>query len=299
MQDLTLFIKSYSRDVLRVARLMDSIERFNRDALPVVVSRPQADAALFEQQLGRGRCTFIDDEAIAAVSPGAPSDYADHFSGGLVQQILKSEFWRLGTTANWLCIDSDSRFIQSFGRDDFLHPDGHPYTVIHQNKELLQMAANLGIGKVAEGFAEEAARFRALLPRPGPEYVFMPSPFLWSARVWQSLEAQWLQPRGETLWQAITPAYPESRWYGEALLAFGAIALRPVEPYFRVYHYDWQYDLFRRQGETEASLRAAYLGIVLQSNWDDSLDYGAPRKSWASRAVRRLKRGLRRWRSFS
>lgn len=293
MDDIVFYCKSYRRDVLRVRRLVESIERHNRDGLSVYVSMPRADRSLFADQLGTARVTLVDDEDIIAANPAVTAARADGMEGQLLQAIVKAEFWRLRTCANYLCIDADSKFVADIGRTDLLAADGQPYTVIHQNKDLLQMASNLGIAKVGTEFRAECERVRSLFGRTGPIYSFMPSPFLWSAKVWQSLDDAYFQPRGQTIWDAVTRELPESLWYGEALLAYGAIALRPIEPLFRVYHYNWQYYAQRRAGETEANVAENYFGVIYQSNWEYEMDYGAPQKSLASRWLRSGKRGLR------
>lgn len=294
MENLVLYCKSYARDVLRVKRLLDSIDCYNQDNIPVYISAPREDRPLFESTLGKYRYELLDDESIVALSPGADTVSLAKLPGGHSQQIIKSEFWRLNIARNYLCVDSDSYFITEFKRKNFLHKNDEPYTVMHQNKELLQMAANRNISKVKKGLQEESYRFEKLFNRGGPDYSFMPSPFLWSAEVWQSLEKNLLQPKGITLWQAVTADMPESMWYGEALLAYQAIPLWPVEPYFRVYHYDWQYYWLKRMGESESKLAKNYLGVVYQSNWDISMDYGVPHKPLYSRLWKRTKSFARR-----
>ena len=292
MQDIVLYCKSYERDVLRVCRLLDSIERHNRDDLPVFVSMPRHDRRLFEQQLGTRRATLIDDEEIVSANPRVDLAATRGVEGRVAQAMVRAEFWRLRFGASYLCIDSDSLFLADFGRSDLLASDGLPYTVIHQNKELLQLATNRGVAKVGVELHAEIERVKSLFGRQGPAYSFAPSPFLWAAAVWQSLDDAYLKPRGQTLWDVCNREMPEYLWYGEALLAFGAIPLRPIEPLFRVYHYHWQYYALRRLGETQAKLAGNFLGVIYQSTWEYELDYGAPHKSLASRMVRGCKRGL-------
>lgn len=293
MHDIVLYCKSYRRDVLRVRRLLDSIVRFNRDEIPVYVSMPREDRALFEQTLSGLRCTIVDDEDIVAANPRVKPEHVQGVPGRLSQAIVKSEFWRLGHCVNYLCIDSDSVFITDFRRRDFVAPDGDCYTVIHQNKELMQLATDRGIDKIAAEFKEESARFVPIFGRDGPAYSFAPSPFLWSAKVWRSLEEQYLLPKGINLWQAVDEKLPESTWYGEALLKWQAIPLRPIEALFRVYHYHWQYYAMQRLGETEAKAAQNYLGVIYQSNWQHEMDHGASQKSLPSRMLRGVKRFLR------
>jgi len=237
-QSIVLYCKSYRRDFLRVKRLLISLQKHNRDKLPFYISTPTADRELLLEVLGKDGQNFsyiwIADEAIIAANPRAPKDVQLGMPGGLSQAIIKAEFWRLGLADNYLCIDSDSIFIRDFGKTDFLASDGYPYTVLHQNKELFQLATNRGYAKVEQDLREEAIRVQQLFGRQGPQYYCAPAPFIWSANVWQSLDEHYLTPKGITLWDAVTPRHPETLLYGEALLNFQAIPIRMIEPLFRI-----------------------------------------------------------------
>ena len=301
-QSMVLYCKSYRRDFLRVKRLLISLQKHNRDKLPFYISTPTADRELLLEVLGKDGQNFsyiwITDEAIIAANLRAPKDVQLGMPGGLSQAIIKAEFWRLGLADNYLCIDSDSIFIRDFRKTDFLASDGYPYTVLHQNKELFQLATNRGYTKVEQDLREEAIRVQQLFGRQGPQYYCAPAPFIWSAKVWQSLDEQYLTPKGITLWDAVTPEYPETLFYGEALLNFQAIPIRMVEPLFRIYHYDWQYYTAQRLGETETKLKQNFLGVIYQSNWESELDYGVSNKSFASRTLKSMKRFLRYIKSY-
>ena len=301
-QSIVLYCKSYRRDFLRVKRLLISLQKHNRDKLPFYISTPTADRELLLEVLGKDGQNFsyiwIADEAIIAANPRAPKNVQLGMPGGLSQAIIKAEFWRLGLADNYLCIDSDSIFIRDFGKTDFLASDGYPYTVLHQNKELFQLAANRGYAKVEQDLREEAIRVQQLFGRQGPQYYCAPAPFIWSAKVWQSLDEHYLTPKGITLWDAVTPRHPETLLYGEALLNFQAIPIRMIEPLFRIYHYDWQYYTAQRLGETEAKLKQNFLGVIYQSNWESELDYGLSNKSFASRTLKSMKRFMRYIKSY-
>jgi len=301
-QSIVLYCKSYRRDFLRVKRLLISLQKYNRDKLPFYISTPTADRELLLEVLGKDGQNFsyiwIADEAIIAANPRAPKNVQLGMPGGLSQAIIKAEFWRLGLADNYLCIDSDSIFIRDFGKTEFLASDGYPYTVLHQNKELFQLATNRGYAKVEQDLREEAIRVQQLFGRQGPQYYCAPAPFIWSAKVWQSLDEHYLTPKGITLWDAVTPRHPETLLYGEALLNFQAIPIRMIEPLFRIYHYDWQYYTAQRLGETEAKLKQNFLGVIYQSNWESELDYGLSNKSFASRTLKSMKRFMRYIKSY-
>ena len=298
MKDFVLYCKSYPRDFLRLKRLLNSVERFNVDRLPFYISTPKADKALLIEVLGSKGYIWVADEDIVAANPSANFEKYQSMPGGLSQQIVKSEFWRLGFAENYLCLDSDSLFIRDFYKADFLSEDGVPYTVLHQNKELFQIAANRGQDKVERELRAEAERVKELFGRVGPNFYCAPAPFIWSAKVWESLDAHFLQPKGISLWDLITPEHPETLIYGEALLKYHAIPLIAIEPLFRIYHYDWQYFLMKRLGETEAKVAKHYLGIIYQSAWESELNFGESQKTLPSRLLKRIKRFGRYLQSF-
>lgn len=296
---IALYCKSYSGDLSRFERLWSTIAAHNRDGLPCYASVPAAELELFQQTVGRpDGLVWLTDEDIIRSNPRADLERYRLWDGRKSQQVVKSEFWRLVDCDAYLCIDSESEFLRDFGLADFVHPSGTPYTVLHQNKELLQMAADKGITKVLRENAAEADRGRKIFERKGPDYAFGPTPVIWSKAVWRDLDNRYLKPRGWTLWDAIESFPSELHWYGEALLHFQSIPLLPVGPLFRVYHYNWQWHTMRRLGETPEKLKANYLGMLRQSNWDYSRDSGLGdrRKSPASRVLRAFKHFLARFR---
>ena len=290
MKDFVLYCKSYSRDFLRLKRLLESVKQHNIDQTPFYISTPASEKTFLVKVLGSDGYIWVADEDIIAANPRADLLRYRSMPGGLSQQIIKSEFWRLGLVENYLCLDSDSKFICDFEKPNFLSNENIPYTVLHQNKELFQMAANRGHQKVERDLKSEAARVQDLFGRIGPNFYCAPSPFNWSAKVWESLDEKYLQPKGISIWDLISLDHPESLIYGEVLMKYHAIPLIAIEPLFRTYHYDWQYFLMKRLGETEQKLAKNYFGVIYQSAWDVGTHFGVPTKSMSSRALRRIKR---------
>jgi hypothetical protein len=299
LKDLVLYCKSYRRDFLRLKRLLVSINRYNTDQIPFYISTPENQYQDLVAVMGdMAGFHWVSDESIIASNPHVPAGIAETRSGGLSQQAIKSEFWRLRLAENYVCLDSDCIFIRVFHRSSFLASDGNPYTVIYQNKEFFQLSINRGKNKIESNLRKESDRVKALFSRFGPNYYCPCPPFIWSAKVWCSLDEQFLMPKGLTFWDISSDAHPESLLYIEALLNYRAIPLNPIEQLFRIYYYDWQYYLLRRMGETEDKLKNNYLGVIYQSNWDSSLDYGYPSKSLPSRIVKKFKRLFNYLRSY-
>ena len=299
MEDIVLYCKSYRKDFLRLKNLLRSIEEFNADGLPVYISTAQEEYSELIKVLGENRnFVWVSDEQIIAANPKVPLGIQNTRPGGLAQQSIKSEFWRIGVCQNYVCLDSDCVFIKNFYRSDFMAADGNPYTVIYQNKEYFQFAINRSHSKVHTQLSDEGNRVKNLFERVGPNYYCPCPPFIWSAKVWESLDEQYLRPRNLTFWDINTKDHPETLLYLEALLNFKAIPLYPIEQLFRIYYYDWHYFLLRRMGEKLNKLSQNYLGVIYQSSWTQDLDYGTPQKSIPSRIVRRIKRFLRFMESF-
>jgi len=292
METFVLYCKSYRNDVNRVKRLVESVEKFNSDAIPFYVSIPYADAALFQAELAGTVAILIHDENIVAANSALSQEKIDALPGWQSQQIVKSEFWRLGLSESYLCLDSDCVFIRTFTIDDFIAPDGNPYTVMHQAKELLQFAANHRMEKIRDDFHKERLEIMEIFSRTGKLYDFGPAPLLWSCKVWQALDEKILRPRKISFYDAIVLFPGEIQWYGEAMLAFSPITLHPIEPLFRVYHYERQWYFAKLQGETIEGLAQEYFGVCYQSNWEKQLDF-VP-KPLLSRIARWVRRNILR-----
>jgi len=299
LKDLVLYCKSYKRDFLRLKRLLESVRKHNIDQIPFYISTPEDQLDDLKSILGSDASyQWVSDESIIASNPRVVLGVEKNRSGSLAQQAIKSEFWRLGISENYVCLDSDCVFLKDFHRDDFIAPDGNPYTVIYQNKEFFQLSIGRGHNKVVENLQLEGDYVKGMFGRKGPNYYCPCPPFIWSAKVWRSLDEQFLAPKGLTFWDISTDQCPETLLYLETLLKFQAIPLYPIEQMFRIYYYDWHFYLLQRLGESKDNLSENYLGVIYQSNWDSAMDFGAPQKSMLSRANRRLKRFLRYLQSY-
>jgi Family of unknown function (DUF6492) len=302
--EFVLVCKSYLGDIRRLERLLSSIQQYNSDAIPVFIIVPNADLELSQYQiknlaLDSTKYTWLTDEDVVNAHPQAIShrlmDKYRAAPGSVSQQIIKSEAWRAISCTAYLSLDSDSIFLKPFCKSDFLTVDGAPYTVMHQAKDLYQLVINKGYTKQYAHFLNIAQTTQKHFGRQGPTYSFSPQPYLWSRKVWNDLYEQWLEPRHQTLWDALEICPFEAHWYGEALLHFKSIPVVPIEPILRVYHFDWQFDLQQKQGERADLLNQQYLGVCLQSNWEVDMD-AKGKRSTASKIVRSIKRFLKKFR---
>lgn len=291
---LTLYCKSYRTDLKRAIRLAKSIRQFNAQNIPFYLSAPAVDIPLFKEHLASFDVEVIADDLILQQNPGLNIDRIKSLPGSISQQVIKSEFWRLGLSDVYVCLDSDAVFIRPFYESDFLWENGLPYTVMDEGHELLEASLSTGMPQVVRNFFNEAADVQNRFDRTGKAFAFGPFPVLWHKSVWTSLETQYLTPRGMSLLDAILLAPLESRWYGEALLRYRAIPLMPCQPLFKVYHYAWQLDKDQRAHIGMDQLAHLYSGVIYQSAWEREMDWPREGGTWQSRIARRLRRRLGR-----
>jgi hypothetical protein len=263
MEKLVLYCKSYSKDFARLVNLVSSVDEFNKDNIRFYVSVPKKDVSEFKQIEG---ITVLCDDDI----------YQSNKPGWVQQQLVKSNFWKLGLAENYVCLDSDAYFIRPFGISDFMFDDETPYTVIHEQKELFTWTVTktkvLGFDP-KDSFVSDRSKIMTLFGREGRVYDFGPSPIIWSAKVWSDLEEKYIKPNNLTFEQLLEYSHSEFSWYGEALLQFKSIPLYPVEPLFKVFHYQHQYLEYKQQGITEQMIAQNYMGIIMQSNYNAPVKY--------------------------
>jgi hypothetical protein len=263
MISVVLYCKSFHRDVDRVVNLQESIDKHNVDNIPFYVSVPKQDVDLFKS---KGIKNIVEDESV----------YDGNSPGWIQQQIVKSNFWKLGLCENYVCIDSDGYFIRDFYITDFMYDDKTPYTVIHEQKELFTWTVSkvnqLGFDPKIS-YIKDRQKIMSLFGRTGKYYDFGPVPTIWSGKVWKSLEDNYVTPNNITWEQMMEYSPSEFSWYGESLLAFNAINIYPSEPIFKVFHYANQFQEYTQQGITQEMIAQNYLGIIMQSNFNANIKY--------------------------
>jgi hypothetical protein len=255
MHKIVLYCKSYGPDVYRAKDLLESINKYNSDNIPFYISVPTADIDLFKRELGESNYTLIKDEDIDPLNEG--------WKG---QQIVKSQFWKLGLCENYVCIDSDCIFIKDFKVNDFMFDNETPYTVCHEYKSFFEFMEKYPLNfDPYESFAKERKQIMELFGRQGAIYDFGPGPTIWSAKVWKSLEDNYINKNNLKFSDLIEANGSEFTWYGEWLLYSQSIRLIPKGPLFKNYHYPHQFEYDKHTNYTTDKISKLYLGIGLQS----------------------------------
>lgn len=294
MLNFVLYCCTFRKDLLRTVKLAESIGKYNVSNIPFYISVPTEDIELFKEYLRKFNAIVFDERDIFAANPKLDIKKLYEIRGGLRQQVIKSEFWRLGIAQNYLVLDSDCIFIRDFNENDFIAKDDMPYSIIHEGRELLQATERFGPKKIRQHFLADREPIKAALGRTDVTYDFGYAPFLWSAKVWESLDKNYLTPNSMNFLDAVLLCGSEFTWYGESLINFCAIPIYPREQLFKHYHYEHQLWADQVLGYKEKLLAHDYLGVVYQSNWESWGDFGPSSKSIASRVWRTVKRALKK-----
>jgi Family of unknown function (DUF6492) len=294
MFNLVLYSCTFRKDLKRTVKLAQSIQKHNKGNIPFYISVPAEDVVLFREHLEDFDVTVFDEKDIFKTNPKLDIEKLYQIRGGLRQQVIKSEFWRLGLSENYLVLDSDCIFIRDFDETDFIFSGDTPYSVIHEGRDVLQATERFGPKKIRQHFFADRQPIMAALGRKGVTYDFGYAPFLWSRKVWESLDRNYLSPNGMNFLDAVLLCGSEFTWYGESLVNFRAIPIYPREQLFKHYHYEHQLWADQVLGFKENILAHDYLGVVYQSNWESWGDYGPSNKSIFSRVWRSIKRVLKK-----
>lgn len=266
MNKIVLYTKSYSNDLQRLKVSVESIKKYNKDNIPYYVSVPSSQVSLFKNELDASYVNILSDDDIYAVDG----------QSWKTQQIVKSSFWKLGLCENYVMLDSDSYFIKDFGISDFMYDETTPYTVMHEQKDLFEWTSKfktiLGFDPLSS-FTEDRKKIMDVFERKGRVYDFGPGPIIWSSKVWESLEKNYIEPNELTFEKLIEYCPSEFTWYGEYLLSTRPIDIVPIEPIFKFFHFAQQYQMFKQMGYAEQDFSSIYFGIVMQSNWGAPLKY--------------------------
>lgn len=262
MHQLILFIKSYRPDFDRLQVLLKSINKYNKDELPVYISVNNSDFDYFQENIKQNNINLIRDSDIF--------EYPAN-DGWRYQQIIKSNVYRLGICENYLCIDSDSEFIRDFYFSDFMYDENTPYTIMHESKSFLETMEIIGQDSRKIFFKEALRVTRPLFGNKGKEWDYGPSPYIWNCNVWKHFNEVFLKNQNLNFiefFNKIDEKIPPSECviYGEYLLKTRLIDILPIEGFFKVYHYKKQFLLEKKFYKIE-KLSKNYLGIILQSNW--------------------------------
>lgn len=271
--NLVLFCKSYRGDIQRIKILKQSIDKFNVDKIPFVISCPESDIPLFEKTLRTNNEYYdfiiVSDESVLKANNLSSSNIQNWKN----QQIIKLGFYKLGLCNHYTIFDSDCYFIDNFYITDFMYDKNTPYLFMTEN--LNPKTNHLFI--------------KNYFKRHGRTYDFVHMSQVFSYDVLCDMEKNFLNKNKLTFLDLINMYPYEFNWYGEYLLKTEIHNIIPAIPKLRRYDYQEDYVLDRHRGIRIKDLIAmGYNGIIMQSGWLNRKIYRDP---WYGKLAR-IKRNV-------
>ena len=262
-EKLVLFIKTYNGDESTCRNLVSSIEKYNKDNLPVYISVPESDMTLFSD-LSKYNIRVITDESYAGKY--LTNDKVNGLSAGYInQEICKLSFWESGIANNYLCLDSDAEFLRDFYFSDFMADENTPYTILVQDKDLY----------IEKWYPHGYAKHRRQMHQKIFDTVGLNDPRLRSchgltvlnATVLKSMKNDFMVSHGYEYLDLLNISPFEFTWYNAWFQKSKIIPEMAVEPFFKTIHTKSQYKLMKILVPNVANFARSYVGIVMNSNW--------------------------------
>lgn len=263
MEHFGLLLKSFQGDVGEAKRLVTSYRQFAPDDIPLSAVVPRADISLFKSFTGSD-ITLIPEEELEQYLVSEPM--VGLRPGYVNQEIIKLAFHELGVYENYFTVDSELEFLRPFTKADFLAPDGFPYSILVEDRDLL----------VDPEYYRSYWESREMAHRAIWDAVNVPDPVIrtchghttFSTQVLNSFTVDFLEPRGWTYRDAIEFAPYEYTWYNAWLLKSGSIPVHPRDPLVKVFHTEKEYMSSVVQGVGRADLARGYVAQVMNGSFD-------------------------------
>lgn len=279
MHKFVFLLKTYQDDVLYVRRLIDSIITYNKDNIPLYVVCPDADVACF-QQICRPLCATILPEPL--FSKYLATDFVklkyENVSirpGYINQEIIKLSFWELGVAENYLCVDSDAEFIRNFYISDFIAPNGVPYTFLTEDRALLldSYYYTLCSWETRKKRIDDICRVINYAP---PYFETSHGNVTFNATVLEHMYRNFMQKNSLTYIDLLSISPYEFSWYNMWLKKNKIIPVHKREPVILYFHHENQLKNYKSAGVTLSDLARAYVGIVVNSNFQHNRGQDKP-----------------------
>lgn len=265
MTAISILIKSHAGDAAYARRLLDSIRDHNADGIPVFAVVPQSDVAEFED-IAAGVAEVLPETLLERHLVTEPT--AGFSAGYINQEIVKLTFWKLGVSDNYFCVDSDAEFIRDFTPADFMADATTPFTLLTEDRDLL--ADPDYFHRIWRGRERALTVIAEEVGYTGPWPVTVHGHAIFSGRVLQSFEEEFLSPRGWEYVDALRLAPYEPSWYNAWLLHRKPIPIVRREPLVKTFHTPVHHLDYALRGLSDRNVARGFLAVVVNSNFTRS-----------------------------
>lgn len=262
MHNFCFMIKSYSKDIDYCKRLVDSINLFNVDNIFTYLVVEESDREKFES-LASDLIAIVTMESIPVEFATAPINGIS--TGYINQGITKLAFWKLGLSENYLCLDSDCKFLRPFFKSDFMYSENVPYAFLTEDAAL-QADPNY----YETHWVSRKHSLVLILEEVGfsPNFLMTCHGMqVMSSTVLEHFEMNFLRQRKLEIKNILEISPYEFSWYNFWLQKNFQESLRIREPNFLTIHSEQMELNLRIQNISEADIARGYVGMIWNSNY--------------------------------
>jgi len=265
VNEFAILIKSHGPDRDYAARLLDSIHRYNVEALPVYVVVPPEDVADFVELAGDVATVLSEAELSEHLVEGPVAGFS---AGYINQEIVKLAFWELGLAANYLCMDSDAEFVRPFRASDFMATDTTPFTFLTEDADLRVEPSYFA--HTWQNRAASLEKIREAIGYQGMWPLTVHGHAVFSATALRSFRDDFLAPQGWDYADALAISPYEPSWYNAWVLHAKPIDVIRREPIVKTFHNSTQHLEYVLRGVTQEDVARGFVAVVVNSNYSRS-----------------------------
>jgi hypothetical protein len=269
MENLSLFLKSYSKDFQRAKKLLESVVEHNSERIPTWIACPKKDLDEFKALELESWINCINEEDIPVKLATQPMNGIR--AGYLNQEVLKLGFAELNLSKHYFCLDSDGLFLKEFMKKDFLTSEGIPKIVLVEDKDLQidnlyynrhWVAREVQLKKIAKYMLAEDEE---MILKTCHNFQLFTTEYLNRFKLEILEKNQW------DYLDCILHSPYEFSWYNYFVQS-RKMPYIGVEPYFKMIHSFEEFVSMKISGSDSNSISRAYMGVVVNSNFSKSTE---------------------------
>ena len=255
-------LKTYLGDIRFLPTLLESFKTFNLDGIKLYL--------IVEEETLADFLHFATTDVIVMSDSYAREFYThDPLEGirpGYInQQIAKLTFFLTGISDNYLCLDSDAKFVSPFMKSDFISRSGREYSVLVQDKDL--QTDDEYFSRYWSSREKDLMKIRQFFGIPETRMLKTCHGFqIMNSQVLKEFKQEVVDRQIDHYKTILSLSPYEFTWYNYYLQLLER-DISPIEPLFKVFHTEKQLIEASLLGMTEESLSRSYLGYVVQSNF--------------------------------
>lgn len=261
-----IFVKTYPDDYHYLSRLLDSLDSYNLEKIPVILCDHSTNFNKLTVLAGARpyEIALLPEEQLLRNLPGSKKAQPKYQDGYFCQMYAKLSYGIQNQSTDYICVDSDGLFIKQFGYHSFFDRQHVPYFFFEDDRELYSQDNYWNThGRHREESFQRICDFfeidRSLVLRPHGFQTIR-------GREVAALQTWLREEKDLEIHEALSTLGYEFALHAAFLARVGTDRTQRLSP-FRVFHSAEHMYVASLQMKGEESLRRSFIGVVYNSNF--------------------------------